>query len=128
MDESIPTPTPELQFHAIKSNYFRVIYAEGAVGGISPRGMIQMAIFNERAAIPKLTVHEALATGGGLVPGKEISEKRDGKSGIVRELEAEIIMSLQSAKAFHSWLGMQIDKVDQSRKNATPTTNILLGE
>jgi hypothetical protein len=116
------SPRPEIQFHFIKSHLFRVIYAEGAVGGVSPKGLIQMTLFNERVAIPNLTVVEGTPEAGGLRPGKEIMAKREGKNGIVRELEAEIMMSLQSAKSLHTWLGNHIATLEQMEKNAVTTT------
>ncbi len=105
---SADTERQEILFHFIKSNLFRVIYVDGAVGGISPKGMIQMALFNDRGAIPTRVVMEGIPAHGGLRPGKELRDKREGKSGIVREVEAEIVLSLESAKNLHIWLGNHI--------------------
>lgn len=95
-----------IDFHYIKSNSFRVIQAQGAIGGPSPKGKgIQMAIFNERFSIPQKTT---LKIANGKL-GEEIS--RVDRGGIVREVEAEIIMSLEDAEAIASWLTKNIETV-----------------
>lgn len=48
-----PTTAPQIRFNYIKSAQFRVIHADGAIGGVTPNGFIHMALFNERAAIPR---------------------------------------------------------------------------
>ena len=104
--------TSELQFHFVKSNFFRVIHADGVAGGVSPKGAIQISFFNERAAIPKLTVHKVtLDANGHAIPGEEIVGRREGKEGIVREVETEIVMPLEVAEAFHKWLGTAVDQL-----------------
>lgn len=96
-----------LKFDYIKSNYFRVIHVDGVWGGVTPNLNIQMALFNERNAIPRQIVHEVKPDG---TIGHELPEKRDGRDTIVREIEASLIMDVQTAKVLIGWLQ---DKVDQ---------------
>ncbi len=97
--------TKEISVHYIKSNTFRVIYAEGAQGGLSPNGKIQMALYNERQPIPQQTQHAIEQVGKHAVKvGKEIVEKRIGRTGLVREVEAEILMDAVAAKRIGEWL------------------------
>jgi len=108
-----------VKYHFIKSSYFRVIYSEGVAGGVSPRGMIQMTFFNERAAIPQMTVHEMIVNEQGLQrPGPEISAERISKGGIVRELESEVVMTLPSAELLYKWLGDQIGQLKKFQSKA----------
>jgi hypothetical protein len=89
----------------IKSNFFRVVYAEGAFGGVSPRGQISFALYNERIPIPK----QGQATLG---PDGKLSEvPTDTRDGMVREVEVEVIMSIAEAAELARWLG---DKVTQA--------------
>lgn len=92
-------------FH--KSNFFRVIHVDGCHGGINPRGQIHCGVFSERAAIP-LRTEFSVKDGQ---PGPE--QVVEGKSGIVRELEADLVMDLNTATAFYIWLG---DKIEHLRK------------
>jgi hypothetical protein len=105
VDESADATTPNrVKFDLIKSPHFRVIFAEGAFGGISPGGHINMALFNERFPLP--THVEYVVEGGQL--GAEILDARIGRDGIIREVETEVVMTLDGAKKLHTWLGKKI--------------------
>jgi hypothetical protein len=97
-----------IDFHYIKSGEFRCFHVDGAVGAISANGNVVTTFFLERNAIPQVQTFE-LAADGQL--GKKITEV--GKSGIVRELECGVIMSLATAKKLHELLGKQIAKLDE---------------
>jgi len=82
----------------IKSSQFRVIYVEGAYGGLSPRGRISFALYNERTPIPQ-------ATEVGRNPDGNFEEVlKDSKVGIVREVEAQLTMGLDEAAELARWL------------------------
>ena len=48
--------------------------------------------------------------------GKEIVEKRIGRTGVVREVEAEILMEPAAAKQIGQWLLEQADMIEQLGK------------
>jgi len=96
----------ELRFHYIKGAYFRTIHVDGAHGGATPQGKVQMSVFSERFPIPQTTVTVLTSTG----PGDEIREKRISKEGIIREVEANLIFDRHIAKIIGKWL---IDKADE---------------
>ena len=75
----------EIAFDYIKSNFFRVIHADGAFGGLAPNGNIHMALFSERQAIPTKVVYSVEGTG----IGPEISDKREEREALVREVEVD---------------------------------------
>ncbi|HVV17421.1 MAG TPA: hypothetical protein VHH90_09485 [Polyangia bacterium] len=99
-----PTATFELlsgtlNIDYIKSAHFRVIHVDGAHGGLRPSGRtIHMALFSERNAIPQ---HEEYTVADGAL-GERI--RRDGREAIVREVEVDAIMDLDTAKALRDWL------------------------
>lgn len=106
--------TREITVHYLKSNTFRVIYAEGAHGGVTPNGKIQMALFNERQPIPQQTQLAVEQVGkNAWKVGKEIEEKRIGRKGLVREVEAEILMNVTAAKKIGQWLLEQAAVAEQ---------------
>jgi hypothetical protein len=102
------TTSVKLKYNYIKSNFFRVIYAEGAYGGINPRGNINFSFYNERNAIPQLTELDVESNEAGLVVSSGVEKPTQARDGIVRELEVEVSMSLDTAIAFHDWLGARI--------------------
>jgi hypothetical protein len=106
-------PSPQLptsfKFHYIKSNLFRVIHSEGAIGGLTPSREIFVSLFNERAALPQL-VEFAILPEGKL--GNEI--RREGKDGIVREMEIGVLMDATAAKNLAEFLLGQVKLLEES--------------
>jgi hypothetical protein len=114
MPENV-SPTA-VKFHLIKGNFFRVIHVDGAVGGITPSREIFLSLYNERAAIPQL-VEQAISADGSL--GQEIS--RDGKDGIVREIEVGVMLNAQVAQGIAEWLLKQAQILEASVPEPAPT-------
>lgn len=98
-----------LRFDYIKSNFFRVIHADGFVGGINGRLDLRVSVWNERPAIPKQITHEITEEG----LGREILTERVVRSAVVREVEADMVMSYDVAKSFHHWLGTKIRQMEK---------------
>jgi len=101
-------------YDLMKSHLFRVIYADGVYGGLSPAGQIRMTLFNERYAIPTHMEH-ALSPHGHV--GEEDLSARVCRSNIVRELEADVVMNLETAKLLHSWLNDKISQLEEVLKS-----------
>jgi hypothetical protein len=100
----------EIKFDYIKSNQFRVIHVDGAHGGVTPRGLIQMAFFSERVPIPKRETYSLEQ--GKLGQRKEV-EQRDA---IIREVEVETLLDVKVAKVIVRWLGERITKAEKVEK------------
>ncbi|MGI9068614.1 MAG: hypothetical protein ACR2HX_19700 [Pyrinomonadaceae bacterium] len=95
----------EVNFKYVKSNFFRVIHADGAWGGLSPRGDIHISFYNERVAIPdssSFVVSEE---------GIKQPETFQG-SGLVREVEADVIIDLPTAQSLRVWLDDKIKTLE----------------
>lgn len=105
MDEQTPE---QVRFFYIKSNHFRVVHVDGAHGGLTPSGLIQMALFNDRIPIPQQTLHPVTVTDAGKKLGAELQDERVARDGIVREVEVEALMAISVAKTLHTWLGDKI--------------------
>lgn len=99
----------QIRSYHIKSNYFRVVHADGAWGGITPHLFLQMVIFNERRPIPQEIV-QPITPSGDL--GQPIPELTKSKDGIVREMEVEILMNKRVAKQLRKWLDNQIEQLE----------------
>ena len=112
-DKKVVIKIPQkLRFHYIKSNYFRVIHADGAYGGVSPRRTIQINFYSERQPIPQLTVHGV--AGDGALSG-ELPDERVVRDGIVREIEAGVIVTLEAAESLRDWLSDNINKLQEMK-------------
>ena len=100
-----------LTFDYMKSNLFRVIRVDGAHGGITPKGAIQMALFSERQAIPKQETYNVESTGklGGIT-------RKEARDAVIREVEIEALMELDVAKALRSWLDDRITFIEGLKK------------
>ncbi|NQU08599.1 MAG: hypothetical protein HQ583_08560 [Candidatus Abyssubacteria bacterium] len=101
----------EIRFDYIKGNFFRVIHVDGVFGGNSPQGNIRMCVWNERWPIPQQMVYE-LKEGG--VLGKE--KNRITRGAVVREVEADLVMDVETAKRIKAWLEDKIEKASQDEE------------
>ena len=108
----------EIVFDFIKSNYFRVVRADGVFGGLAPSGAIHMGVYSERSAIPKQIVH-SIVEGGQL--GPELKDKRVVRSAIVREVEVDVVLDIAQAMTLRQWLD---DKVEQYQKLVGPLPQV----
>jgi len=101
----------KISFDYIKSNQFRVVHVDGAHGGIAPSGhTIQMALFSERAPIPKRETYKLEAS----VLGDRIA--RVERDAIIREVEIEALMDLNTAKRIVGWLEAKIHAAEELQK------------
>jgi len=98
-------------FDYIKSQQFRAIRADGAIGGITPSGMIHFALYSERHPIPRRLVHE-VGTDGEL--GPSIDSETIARDAIVREMEVDIFLTPPVAKSLHKWLGEKISVLENT--------------
>lgn len=108
---------PVVRYHHIKSNAYRVVHADGVVGGPTPSGLIHVSFFSERQPIPTIIDHAIIVTGEGRgVLGEEVA--REGKKGVVREIEVGVAMTLDMAKLLHTWLGKHIKDLEDTMRRA----------
>jgi hypothetical protein len=88
-------------FEYIKSQAFRSIHADGAIGSVTPSGNLHIAFYNERAPIPRMMVHEKNIDGS---LGTPIPEQTVTRPGIVREMDVDVILSPKALDALLDWL------------------------
>jgi len=93
----------EITLHYLKTSNYRSFHVDGVFGGPTPKGNIYMEFFIERAVTPQKILHEVTEKG---LLGKELS--REGKIGIIREVEAGAIMDIATAELLRDWLDSKI--------------------
>lgn len=99
-----------IQFHSIKSNGFRVVHGDGVWGGTTPRGYISMSFFSERHPIPGELIHKTKPNG---TLDREIGQ--EAREGIIREVEVEVVVDLETAKSLIPWLQGHITALENIR-------------
>ena len=112
-DVQVSNEAQEISFRYVKANFFRVIHADGAWGGISPKGDIHIAFYNERAAIPDSSSFMVSTEGKVVQP-----ERFDAASKLVREVEADVIVDLSTARALRAWLDTKIEALEERIEQA----------
>jgi hypothetical protein len=96
-----------VKFFYQKSQFFRVIHADGVMGGLTPHGLLHFGFYSERPAFPQSQVHNFSPEG---VMSDPVST--EGKDGLVRELDVDVIMSRKTAIEFRDWLDTRIKEFE----------------
>jgi hypothetical protein len=84
-------------------------YANGVFGGASPKGEIAMNFFVERSPIPYSETQQVNEFGQ-LIP---IPALENQEVTVIRYISNGVIMSLDTAKAIHDWLGNHIKNLEE---------------
>ena len=106
-------------FDYIKSQHFRAIRADGAVGGVTPTGNIHLALYSERHPIPRRVVHQVHDRRlGAVLPNETVS-----RDAIVREMDVDVFLSIDVARNLHRWLGEKIKESEQVRGGTSEGTS-----
>ena len=116
MSTNNPSIPAHIKFRYVKSNYFRVVHTDGAMGGFTPQGNLFVSLYSERAPLPDATV-QAIEEGK---LGKELLEHRQGGTeGITRELEVGLSMNLSVAKSLVEWLKERIEMAEKLQSDSS---------
>lgn len=109
----MPKLPGQIDFHYVKGPDFQTIHVDGAIGGITPKNLLHIAMYSERPAIPQQITHR-IEEDGSL--GKEI--KRSGKSGVVRQMEVDLFMTEDTARSLKVWLDEKLEAFEQRMQDA----------
>jgi hypothetical protein len=92
-----------------------VLHADGAMGNVTPSGLIFVGLYSERGVIPQMMVHDI--TEGGQI-GLEHRDERVTKKGVTREVEVGAMMSIETAASLVRWLQEKIELVEKLKNTA----------
>lgn len=111
---SADSEAKSVDIHYIKSDLFRSIHADGAYGGVTSRGYLHVAFYNERRTIPKtMTVSMDADT-------HESHEViKDTRGGIVREVDVGVILDERAVGELIEWLTRKIPDIQNVKKLIT---------
>ncbi len=124
MKKSKKPPAPgkmpeEIEFKYIFSDDYNPIYINGAFGGISSKKEIIANFYLERFGIPYSQTHQ-LGPDGKLGDEIERTPAQDHPY-YVRVIQSGVILSLESAKRLHKWIGDRIEELEKLEGHNVPT-------
>lgn len=120
----MPQQKRELKFKYIFDNDYNPLYVNGAHGGVTPRGELIVNFYLERQPLPNSITHEITSNG---TIGPEINaDPTDLGSSLVRVVSSGVVLSHQTAKDIHYWLGEKIKEMEavQHAKEVMNATHI----
>lgn len=98
----------EFKTQFTRSAFCRTLKVDGAWGGITPQGNIHCAVFTERWNLPSRTVLE-FKEGEPIATETPVEHER----ALIREIEADLFLTLASATSLRTWLDAQITTLSQ---------------
>lgn len=109
------TTTDEVAFDYLKAPDFRVVWADGIVGAITPGGHVHFALYAERVALPRRQVFKIDPDTGTL--GAEVTEKLISRGSVVREMACDVFMTPILAEQLATWL---LERVAETKRQNKP--------
>ena len=105
---------PEFTFKYIFTYDYNPVYANGAHGGVTPRGELVVNFYQERQPLPNALTHELHPNG---TIGREVAaEPDDLNRSLVRYVSHGIVVNYQTARELHFWLGEKIKEMEAMEK------------
>lgn len=86
-------------------------HVDGAVGGLTPQGLLAVSFYAELFPPPVET--ELIVSSDTKTPGEERFAKP--QPAIQREIQTSIIMTLETARVLHAWLGEKVSQLHAAR-------------
>jgi hypothetical protein len=105
---AVTMPTDRIAFEYTYGEGYRTHHVDGATGGITPNGFIHFAVYSEKFELPGKQLFKLNSDGslGSLMEG-ELGTRR-----IVREMSADIFVTLATAKGLRDWLSERIGELE----------------
>ncbi|SLM18739.1 conserved hypothetical protein [uncultured spirochete] len=103
-----------IRFKYVFPDDYNPVYVNGAYGGVGPRGEIIMNFYLERSPVPReefRTVNE-----DGTISEQIKIEPEDLSRTIVRYVSSGVIMSPETARLIHTWLGEHLKRIGEGGK------------
>lgn len=110
----------ELKFKYIFDDSYNPVYVNGAHGGVTPRGELVVNFYLERQPLPNAISHELTASGS--IGRESTVEPADLQRSFVRFISSGVVLSHQTAKEIHFWLGEKLKEME-AIENAKATLN-----
>ena len=106
----MPNDKPQITFKYIFTYDYNPEYVNGAHAGVSPRGELVVNFYLERPPLPNSVSHEI--NGNGTIGPEAEVDPADLNSSLVRYVSTGVVLSLQTARELHGWLGDKIRELE----------------
>jgi len=106
----------KIKFKYIFPDDYNPVYANGAHGGISPKGEMVINFFMERPPVPYSVTHE-LEEDGRIGSEVETHPEKDHAM-MVRFITGGVVLNRSAAKNIHEWLGKHLAILEASEGKA----------
>ncbi len=107
IDKKSPTKKPQ----RVETRFVRdavSLHADGVWGGLTPQRQIVMGFFTEQFAIPEKVTYELPE----VVPGNLREVARQGGGYVLRDIQAQVYISVTTAKSLIGWLQDRITQAE----------------
>lgn len=98
----------KLECHYIKNGGFRTLHVDGALAVSGPNNFLNLLLYVERIPIPKRI---SISADG--PKGEGVVQEIDSLSGIVREVEASLMLDIATAKEIRDLLSREIEEAEK---------------
>jgi hypothetical protein len=105
-------PAQRIEVSQEKSASFRVVHADGAWCSVNPYRNLHVTFYSERAPIPKKIFLKYEDPDG----WKELVDEREVKKGWFREMEVDVVLDLNGARALYRSMTGFIALLEQQEK------------
>jgi hypothetical protein len=109
MSDEVQKESEKIRVYYQNSALHRTLFVSGAWAGLTPTGLIQIALFNDLHPMPEMVTHDIVADAIG--PETDKLEKR----GVIREVEATILIPPQIAQSLLPLMQQMIDQAETLR-------------
>lgn len=110
-DEKDQLKDGTVSFKYIFPSDLKELHVNGAFGGVAPDGMIRMAFYSERQAIPNVEKRP-------INPDKTLGDQKEEekKYEYVRIVQASLVFNDKAAASFVNWLDGRIKELKELRE------------
>ena len=106
-----PRKQDELEIR-IRSEGAQIVHVDGAWGGLTTQGLVNMGLYSESQAHPDRTVYKYPDD----LPGKLTELSRIGGGYVVRQIQVQAFISIPVAKAIADWLLQKVEEAERIQK------------
>lgn len=105
---------PDFKFKYIFTYDYNPVYVNGAHGGVTPRGELVVNFYLERQPLPNSITHDL--NPNGTIGSEAAVEPGDLNKSLVRYISNGVVLTHQTARELHHWLGEKIKEMEALEK------------
>ncbi len=105
---------PDFKFKYVFTYDYNPVYVNGAHGGVTPRGELVVNFYLERQPLPNSITHDL--NPNGTIGSEAAVEPGDINKSLVRHVTNGVVLTYQTARELHHWLGEKIKEMEALEK------------